>query len=109
MLVDRATRTEFLRYVYDNGGASEATRQAYISTWRETAIDAIRDGGVISSASSNSSSTGFSVPSGWTTAHVMELAAWARGYVSEADIDDSIAEVPASAVRFSTDFSGVRL
>ena len=109
MLVDRATRTEFLRYVYANGGANEASRQTYISTWRESAIDALRDGGVISSASSNSSSTGFSVPSGWSPQQVMELASWARDYVSESTIDLALEDVPAKVVRFSTDFSGVRL
>ncbi len=109
MLVDRATRTEFLRYVYANGGANEAARQAYISTWREAALDSLRDGGVISSASSNSNSTGFSVPSGWSPQQVMELAAWARSYVSEADVDDALASVPAKVVRFSADFSGVRV
>ncbi len=109
MLVDRNTLTEFIRYVYAEGGVSEATRNTFVSTWRQSAIDAIRDGGNITSSSSNSASVGFSVPSGWTPATVMQLVAKVRSYLAEADVDDSLAEVPASVRRFSTDFSGVSL
>ena len=109
MLADRATRTEFLRYVYANGGANEAARQAYISTWREAALDSLRDGGVISSASSNSNSTGFSVPFGWSPQQVMELAAWARDYVSESTITAALADVSPRVRRYQTATTNLRV
>lgn len=109
MLVDRATRTEFLIYVYANGGANEAARKAYISTWVQSAIDALRDGGVISSASSNSSSTGFSVPSGWSPQQVTSLASWARDYVSESTIDLALADVSPRVRRFQTSTTNLRV
>ena len=109
MLTTHAERTEFLRYVYDGGGASEAARQAYVSTWRVAALDAIRDGGNVTNSSSNAVSVGLSVPTGWTPAHVTELAAWSRGYLSETTITLALADVPVAVRRFSTDFSGVRV
>lgn len=109
MLVDRDTLTEFLRHVYDDGGATEADRQAYISTWRQAALDAIRDGGNVTSTSSNSASVGFSVPSGWTPQHVMQLAATARDYVSEATITAALAEVPARSRRHGTNITNLRV
>jgi hypothetical protein len=109
VLTTHAERTEFLRYVYDGGGASEATRQAYVSTWRVAALDAIRDGGNITSSSSNAVSVGFSVPTGWTPAHVLELASWSRDYLSTATITLALAEVPGRVRRFQTNTTNLRV
>lgn len=109
MLVDRNTLTEFIRYVYAEGGASESTRNTFVSTWRQSALDALRDGGNITSSSSNSASVGFSVPSGWTPAFVMEIAARSRSYLSDADVDDSLASVPSRVKRFQTSTTNLRV
>ena len=106
---DTPTLREFIRYVYDEGGASEATRQAFVSTWRQSALDAIRDGGNITSTSSNSASVGFSVPSGWSPSAVMELANRARSYLSESLVTDALASVPSRVTRFQTATTNLRV
>ena len=109
MLTSRDERTEFLRYVYDNGGASEATRQAYISTWREASLDAIRDMAKLSAASSNSVSTGYQVAGQNAESKVLELAAWARGFVSYSTIALALAEVPSRVRTYQTKITSLRV
>lgn len=109
MLVDTPTRRIFLRNVYLNGGATEADRKSWVLAWAQTAVDSLRDIGVLSSASSNSSSSGFSIPQGWGPQHVNEVCDWSFAYLGEDDVDAALELVSAKVVRFSTDFAGVRL
>ena len=109
MLTTHAERTEFLRYVYDGGGASEATRQAYVSAWRVAALDAIRDGGNVTSSSSNAVSVGLSVTAGWTPKYVEEMAFWARSHLSESTITPALANVTVSVRRHQTNVTNLRV
>lgn len=109
MGVPTSTLREFLRYVYDEGGATEATRNAFVSTWREDALSAVRSGGVLTSSSANGKGIGFSIDRDWTAQRVMELADLARGFLGESTITLSLAEVPSRvrSYRTATTYEGV--
>jgi hypothetical protein len=95
---DTATRREFIRYVYDEGGATTNLRNAFISTWRTAAVDTIKGGALLTATAANGHSAGFQLLPGWTAATVMELANWAREHISESSVDDALDDIP-SAVR----------
>ena len=101
MLADTPTRREFLRYVYEQGGASASTRGTFISTWRTAAIDTLKGGALLTATAANGHSAVFQIHPGWTAATVMELADWARGYISETLIADALADVPSRVRSFS--------
>jgi hypothetical protein len=109
VLTSHDDRTEFLRQVYDEGGASEATRQTYVSAYRAPALDAVRDGGNVTNSASNAVSVGMSVPKNWTPSQVTELARWSRNYLSAATITLALAEVPGRVRRHQTNVTNLRV
>jgi hypothetical protein len=101
-VVSTATKREFLRWVYAESAASESARSTTISTWRTAAIDALKGGGVLTATAANGHSAGFAILPGWSVDHVLYLADWARGYISESAVADALASVPARVRMFST-------
>ena len=110
VVASAAEKREFIRQVYSEATAStEAARQTYISEWRADALEVMRSGGVLTSASANGHGTGRVVAPGWTTSDIMELADWARSYVSESTVDLALASVPARVKSFQTYTTNVRV
>lgn len=109
MLASTATRREFLRYVYDEGGANATTRGTFISTWRNAALEAVKGGGVLVSTSANGNSASFQLQPGWTADTVMDLADWARSYITESTIAASLAEVSPRVTTFRMGTTNLRV
>lgn len=104
----RAVRTAFLRKVYAAASAaSEAARNTYLDGLESTALAARHAGKVLNAASFGSSSSSYSVFTGWKPDEVLELCEWARDYISESTAALAVASVPPAVKYLSTSFSGV--
>lgn len=100
-------KREGLRKVYRASASNKAARIAYLDGLADTALASSNSGKILVSASAGGTSSAYSVFNGWASNDVLDFANWARNYVEEADVADSIALVSPPVRRFSADFSGV--
>lgn len=105
----RATYRRFLRHVYTNGGASAATRSAYIAAFTSSAVSAIGAGKHLVTTSAGAHSVSYQLDAHWTAQDVMEMAEWAEDYVTQATITASLAEVEPRVTSFYTDTTNLRV
>lgn len=100
----------FIRRIYREATeASEASRNAYLDTIDETAQLQVDSGVRRVGASGGGFSSSFAPFSGWDPRDVVEFTEWARGYISEADVDDALESIPGPVTHFGTDFRLVRI
>lgn len=109
MAIAWATKRRFLRYVYANGGASAASRSAYIATFADAAVAALASGRRLVSTSAGGHSVSYSLDPSWTIQDVHELAEWAESYVSESTIALALAEVPPRVTSFQTQTTNLNI
>lgn len=106
-----ATRVRkwFLRAVYRKANPStEAGRSSFLDGIDNVVMRQITAGGKrLTSASSTGTSSSFEFAEDLGLEDLASLTEWARGYISEADVEDAIDSVPVGVKYLSTDFSGV--
>lgn len=103
-------KREGLRKVYRAASPqSEAGRESYLDGLSDVALSAINSGKSLIGSSAGGTSASYAVFNSWAPNDVVEFVDWARGYISESDVDDALASVPAKVTRISADFSGVRV
>ncbi len=109
MAIAWATKRRFLRYVYANGGASAATRSAYIATFCDAAVAALGSGRRLVSTSAGGHSVSYQLDPGWTTQDIYEICEWAESYISLATITLAVAEVEPRVTSFGTNTTNLRV
>lgn len=109
MAIAWATKRRFLRYVYTNGGASAATRSAYIATFCDAAVAAIGTGRRLVSTSAGGHSVSYQLDPGWTTQDIYEICEWAELYIAQSTIAAALVEVEPRVTSFSTNTTNLRV
>ena len=109
-LPERAVRIAFLRGVYRNAAAqTEASRNAYLDGLDDVCLKQLHTGRGLESASSTGSSSAYRYFDGWEPGNLLALSEWARGYIAQTAVADSILEVPGRvrSYRTATTYEGV--
>jgi hypothetical protein len=104
-----AAKRRFLRYIYANGGASEATRSAYIATFCDAAVASLGNGRRLVSTSAGGHSVSYQLDTSWTLQDIYELCEWAESYIAPATITLALAEVPARVTSFQTNTTNLHV
>lgn len=109
MRATTALRKEFLRRVYREAPASEAARNTFLDGLADTALSQVEAGVRRVGASGGGFSSSFAILNGWDPRDVLELIAWARGYLAESTVAAAVALVIGPIRAYGTDFSCVRI
>ncbi len=109
MAIAWATKRRFLRYVYANGGASAATRSAYIATFCDAAVAALGSGRRLVSTSAGGHSVSYALDPWWTTQDIYEICEWAESYLSQSTIALALTEVEPRVTSFGTNTTNLRV
>lgn len=102
-------RKWYLRNVYDHADPqTEDGRKALLLSLGRVLWSQVDNGGRrLESASSGSTSSQYGWAEGMTLDSLTGLTEWARGYISEADVEDAVASVPPPVRYLSTSFTGL--
>lgn len=103
-----ATKCEFIRYIYRRAASESITRSAVLDALADEHVGQDLDGKRLVGSSASGVSVSFQASAGSSPAYSLELIAWARGYISETDVEDSVALIAPPVRYLSTSFAGVR-
>ena len=110
MRASHATRCEFIRRVYRLADEGHKSRTELLNEVADKALMELEGGKALTSASGGGVSSSYlSFFNIWSAQDRLELVAWARGFISEEDVEDSIALAGGNVTRFSTDFRMAQL
>lgn len=108
MRASYATRREFLRRVYRKANESGTTRDEFLDAIADKAHVELDGSKTLTGASGGGVSSNYlSFFSIWGPQDRLELVDWARDYIAEDDVADSLALVTGPIRFVGSDFSGV--
>lgn len=102
-------RVGFCRYLFDEAGASAATRLAYVKAVAKQAHELQLSGGAVVSTSSAGTSVTFQVPQNWTADDLLSITNEARAWAAAVDVSAALALIVEPRASSVATFAGVSL
>ena len=100
-MASTATRREFLRLIYRQG----LQRETFLDDLAQAALKAQNTGKSLVASGGEGFSSQYLMFNGWRPDDVLAMVDWARGLISEVDIDTALALIPRGKITtIRTDF-----